>query len=644
MVMLRRLIDIVRPRIRRLHFFMSYIRRALIMARCLIDAPRRVCELERSTQALAELLGEAEAARARVSAGERVESLISVIMPTRERADRLSAAMESVRRQSYPNWELLVVDDASQDPTEAVVAGLALADERIRYLRMPGAGGVSAARNAALREARGEIVVYLDDDNVFYPNYLRAVAEAYADDPRLLCAYAAQLWVESPQRVMVTFDRYSWDDLWDRKINIDMNVFSHRKSLVEHLGGHDEHLRRHGDWDLILRYAAHASPRRLPVMAVRYDWGKRRRISNSEASAIAERRIREKWPVKPWPRQLRVLVLVHDYPQLSESYVHVEIEWLRRQGVHVEVLAQAMPVSPGRASVPVHRGDLAGCVVRTRPDILHVHWMSLARYHGADLEKFGIPVTIRAHGFDYSDDLAANLLARPWLACLYLFPNLIPAPLRAHPKLRAMPVAVDASRYDLPTGAKDRRLVLRAGACLPTKDLGLFFKVAALRPEYRFKLVLSTNASGYRTDDELRRLNESLGQPVEILRDLQYDAMAELMREAGVYLHTFGFEQPFGQPISVMEAMACGAVPLIRRSESSCAYGGDAALYYDSARQAADILGVMLDWTEAQWQARASACLARARGHADAVVLRPMLEDWRRLAGASGSFMPGEPD
>src|SRR5262249_1663912 len=87
----------------------------------------------------------------------------SVVLPTRDRRDFLPRAIESVQQQSYGNWELLIVDDGSVDGTAEFLAGVA--DERLRCFRHHGAGAC-AARNVGLAQARGDLIAYLDDDNM----------------------------------------------------------------------------------------------------------------------------------------------------------------------------------------------------------------------------------------------------------------------------------------------------------------------------------------------------------------------------------------------------------------------------------------------------------------------------------------------
>ena len=110
---------------------------------------------------------------------------ISIILPTYNRADVLSRAVDSVRRQTCLDWELIVVDDGSTDGTGAWLA--TLRDERIRVLRQDNAG-VYHARNAGLRAARGEYIAFLDSDDEWYPHFL-ALTTAFLD------AHAQQMFV-----------------------------------------------------------------------------------------------------------------------------------------------------------------------------------------------------------------------------------------------------------------------------------------------------------------------------------------------------------------------------------------------------------------------------------------------------------------
>lgn len=582
----------------------------------------------RSITALTDLCAQSPQLHPIMPSGHEASPRISIIMPTHRRAQRLERAIRSVTNQTYEHWELIVVQDGPDAQTTAQLASLSNTESRIVHLQQPWQGG-AAARNRGLDVATGEIVCYLDDDNTYFPDYLAAIARRYLE-PSCMCAYAAQLW-ENGNDSRLTYDRFDWHALLDQRMSIDMNVFSHRTSLYRTLGGFDERLLIHIDLDLVARYTASHTPARIPTLAVRYDWASPDRISKRRHSLPSVQMIRDKHRTSP-ARPLRVLLIAYDYPQLSESYVHTEIRWMQSQGVHVEVFSQAKPRSPGKPTATVHRGELSDCIRSVCPDVIHVHWLSTARQYADTLARSGCPVTVRAHGFDHSRRLALGLAREPWVKKLYLFPSLQPRFASKNPRIAPTPAAFNSALY-YPPLIKNRRLVLRAGACLPTKDLGLFIEVAARCPEYRFVLALSSNNSGIELAESLLERNRALGMPAEIVFDLQYEKISEIMREASIYLHTFGYRQPFGQPISVAEAMACGTVPILRGSFAARLYGVDAAMYYRSDAHCARILRSMGNWDDARWAEMEKRCIERAWStHADAVILPPILHDWETCA------------
>lgn len=95
----------------------------------------------------------------------------SVILPTYNRANMIGKAIDSVLKQHYPNWELLVVDDGSTDNTKQVVE--AYNDARIRYIYQQNAER-SAARNNGIANAKGQYVCFIDSDDYYFDNHLSA--------------------------------------------------------------------------------------------------------------------------------------------------------------------------------------------------------------------------------------------------------------------------------------------------------------------------------------------------------------------------------------------------------------------------------------------------------------------------------------
>ncbi len=100
-----------------------------------------------------------------------MNELVSIIMPSFQTGSYIDSAIRSVLDQSYENWELIIVDDASTDETDRVVEGF-LSDPRIRYFKNENNCGAALSRNRALREARGRWIAFLDSDDLWLPEKL----------------------------------------------------------------------------------------------------------------------------------------------------------------------------------------------------------------------------------------------------------------------------------------------------------------------------------------------------------------------------------------------------------------------------------------------------------------------------------------
>lgn len=100
-----------------------------------------------------------------------MDELVSIITPSYNTARFIGQTIESVQAQTYPNWEMIIVDDCSSDDTDAVVSRY-LPDKRIRYLKNDQNAGAAVSRNRALREAKGKWIAFLDSDDLWMPEKL----------------------------------------------------------------------------------------------------------------------------------------------------------------------------------------------------------------------------------------------------------------------------------------------------------------------------------------------------------------------------------------------------------------------------------------------------------------------------------------
>lgn len=100
------------------------------------------------------------------------DKLVSIITPAYKAQDIVGQTIDSVIAQTYQNWELLVADDRSPDDTAAVVAEASRLDSRVKLIQCEVNGGPAAARNAALDQAKGRWIAFLDSDDLWLPEKL----------------------------------------------------------------------------------------------------------------------------------------------------------------------------------------------------------------------------------------------------------------------------------------------------------------------------------------------------------------------------------------------------------------------------------------------------------------------------------------
>ncbi len=137
-------------------------------------------------------------------------------MPARNAAPFVAAAIESALAQTYGNFELLVVDDASTDQTADIVVGYAAKDPRVRLLRRAESGGGAVARNMALREARGEWIAVLDADDLWRPRRLELQLAAVDANPSVVLVNSEYERMDVKGRPLGMFRRAGpeWWLLW----------------------------------------------------------------------------------------------------------------------------------------------------------------------------------------------------------------------------------------------------------------------------------------------------------------------------------------------------------------------------------------------------------------------------------------------
>jgi glycosyltransferase involved in cell wall biosynthesis len=191
-----------------------------------------------------------------VQAGADVDPEVSVVVPTRNRRALLERALTSALGQRGVRQELVVVDDASDDGTAAYLA--ALAGGTVSVVRNSEPTGVSRARNAGLAVARAPWVAFLDDDDLWAPDRLRAQLDELELRPDAGWACAASVVVDSDLRIIGAQHPPAPESLPGRILRYNAvpggasGVLA-RTGLVRELGGFDPRLRILADWDLWIR-------------------------------------------------------------------------------------------------------------------------------------------------------------------------------------------------------------------------------------------------------------------------------------------------------------------------------------------------------------------------------------------------------
>lgn len=178
-----------------------------------------------------------------------MNELISCVIPSYNRAELLKEAIESTICQTYPYWELIIVDDRSIDHTAELVAGYQARDPRIRYFLNP-EKGVSSARNFGIKQAKGNYIAFLDDDDIHMPHRFESQLNA------MLRSGAGYLVSGFQSR-----DRKSGRILEETKLELKATCSGFpsrwmiRKDLLEKTGGFDQRAAPLEDIELSARLA-----------------------------------------------------------------------------------------------------------------------------------------------------------------------------------------------------------------------------------------------------------------------------------------------------------------------------------------------------------------------------------------------------
>jgi glycosyltransferase involved in cell wall biosynthesis len=189
--------------------------------------------------------------------------MFSVVMPVWNRAGLVGKAIKSVLSQTFQDYELIIVDDGSSDNLEGTVSPYL--SDKVRYYRIPHSG-VCVARNHALKQAKGDLIAYLDSDDAWHPEFLSTMWDALnhggVQKKAAYCMYDEYRKDAATNKVYFSGVRSEAFDFNKLLVGnyICINTFVHHRECVDTVGFWDETLKRLVDWDYIIRITARYEP------------------------------------------------------------------------------------------------------------------------------------------------------------------------------------------------------------------------------------------------------------------------------------------------------------------------------------------------------------------------------------------------
>ena len=479
--------------------------------------------------------------------------LVSVVTATIGRP-QLRGAVRSVLDQSYPRLELIVVDDSAAGNAHELLGNLA--DERLRIVRTK-ARGVAAAYNTGLDAATGDIVGALDDDNVMGEHWLRSVVWAFDAFPDRGALYGARI-VEDPAAPNGTRSRglpavqFSGYNRWrhERGNYIDRNAIAYRARHRDIR--YDESLHAAVDWEYGLRLFAAAPPLALPALACYYRTRIADRISDSPEQPGEVRRV---WARAHLHRPLRVHLHTRMFPVISETYIGEDLRALQAAGGVVTVSSLEAAVSVAEDAPPC-RLDFDNALIEAEPDIVLMHWGFHAENELGTMERHEIPFASLFHFFDLDPERTEHLRTHPLCVALYAAPQYV----RALPP-GVIPVIPTIGPWTrIPDSPAQRSLVLSASAGVRKKMFPMLIDALAQVPEHERMIIVARSNGLEELPDEVMALARERDPAIQVRINVQRPGVLGAMARASVFIYTLRDDLPMGIPMSVIEALLCGAI------------------------------------------------------------------------------------
>jgi len=266
---------------------------------------------------------------------------VSILIATYNRANLLGRAIESVVDQDFKDWELLIADDGSTDDTEKVVRTFSSTDARIKYLRGPHFGRIAKISNFGLKEAKGEYVAILDDDDHWCdPQKLTKQVKFLDEHKDYVACGGGFIVVDEDQKVKMKFFKPQTDQEI-RKNFLIANPMANSTSMfrlvsAKKVGLYDETILQFADWDFWLKLGLKGKLYNFPEYFSYYlMWAKSMSFSKQKETASSALVILPRYK-NYYPRYKKAIITIFAYniyvrfPSFIKSFLNPLLSNLKK--------------------------------------------------------------------------------------------------------------------------------------------------------------------------------------------------------------------------------------------------------------------------------------------------------------------------
>ena len=196
------------------------------------------------------------------------QPIVSIVLPTYNGSQYICESIQSCIQQTYKNWELIIIDDASTDNTPSIVSEFSTRDRRIRVIQNEVNQKLPSALNKGFKHAKGKYLTWTSDDNIYRPNALNTMVKYLENHPNIDFVYAGFSLIDSNGNLIKEVVAGPPELLGIK--DVVGGCFLYRREIHDALGGYDENLFLAEDLDFYIRAMASFNIQPLPHNLYKY--------------------------------------------------------------------------------------------------------------------------------------------------------------------------------------------------------------------------------------------------------------------------------------------------------------------------------------------------------------------------------------